>query len=302
MGTMLGSGKGSEVAKKAGEMWKAVSDADRKPYETKAKEQKDAYDKFLATEEGKKALGDKKAARVEANAEKAKKEEERTEKLAAKEEKKNERACKAAVKAVEKDDALKKPQTAYWLWLGDNRERIVTMLGSAKGPDVAKKGGEMWKALADADRQPYERRAKEQKDAYDKYLASDEGAAKLKAFKDATKAAKDQFKSKDADKEDEEEEEDDDAPSPGKRAKSAGLSAAPPSKRGRGAKSSAQEQPLIPADVLKNAEGLNMVEQLRNLMARADVAASGKSPQEMLVALQASSGLVNKAKAKLCGA
>jgi hypothetical protein len=288
--TMLGSGKGSEVAKKAGEMWKAVSDADRKPYETKAKEQKDAYDKFLATEEGKKALGDKKAARVEANAEKAKKEEKR-----------NDRACKAAVKAVEKDDALKKPQTAYWLWLGDNRERIVTMLGSGKGSEVAKKGGEMWKALADADRQPYERRAKEQKDAYDKYLASDEGAAKLKAFKDATKAAKDQFKSKDADKEDDEEE-DDDAPSPGKRAKSAGLSAAPPSKRGRGAKSSAQEQPLIPADVLKNAEGLNMVEQLRNLMARADVAASGKSPQEMLVALQASSGLVNKAKAKLCGA
>merc|ERR1712032_497549 len=178
-------------------------------------------------------------------AEKTQKAEARTEKLAAKEEKKNERACKAAVKAVEKDDALKKPQTAYWLWLGDNRERIVTMLGSAKGPDVAKKGGEMWKALADADRQPYERRAKEQKDAYDKYLASDEGAAKLKAFKDATKAAKDQFKSKDADKEDEEE--DDDAPSPGKRAKSAGLSAAPPSKRGRGAKSSAQEQPLISA-------------------------------------------------------
>merc|ERR1712032_1668184 len=210
-----------------------------KPYETKAKEQKDAYNKFLATEE----------------------------------ENRNERDCKAAVKALEKDDALKKPQSAYWLWLGDNRERIVTMLGTAEGPEVAKKGGEMWKALTDADRRPYERRAKEQKDAYDKYVASDEGAAKLKAFKDATKAAKDQFKSKDADKEDEEE--DDDAPSPGKRAKSAGLSAAPPSKRGRGAKSSAQEQPLIPADVLKNAEGLNMVEQLRNLMARADVAASG---------------------------
>merc|ERR1712073_26914 len=91
-------------------------------------------------------------------------------------------------------------------------------------------------------------------------------------------------------------------PSPRKRAKSAGLSAAPPSKRGRGAKSSAQEQPIIPADVLKNAEGLNMVDQLRNLMARADVVASGKSPQEMLGALQASFGLVHKARAKLCGA
>merc|ERR1719261_1769826 len=56
----------------------------------------------------------------------------------------------------------------------------------------------MWKALTDAQRQPYEKKAKEQKDAYDKYIASEEGAAKLKAFKDATKAAKDQFKPKKA--------------------------------------------------------------------------------------------------------
>merc|ERR1719191_1740257 len=104
---MIGSVKVSDVAKKAGEMWKALSDADRQPYEKKSKEQKDAYDKFIATDEGKKALGDKKAAKAEANAEKAKKEEEKAEKLAAKEERKNERACKAAVKAVEKDKAEK---------------------------------------------------------------------------------------------------------------------------------------------------------------------------------------------------
>merc|ERR1719454_2113319 len=157
MVTMLGTGKATEVGKKGGEMWKALSDADRRPYEKKAKEQKDAYDKFVATDEGKRALGDKKAAKAEANAEKAKKKEERAEKLAAKEERRNERACKAAVKAVEKDDALKRPQSAYWLWLGDNRERIVNMLGSSKGPDVSKKGGELWKAVTDADRQPYEK-------------------------------------------------------------------------------------------------------------------------------------------------
>merc|ERR1712187_1076367 len=83
-----------------------------------------------------------------------------------------------------------------WLWLGDNRESIVKMLGTAKGPDVAKKGGEMWKALTDTARAPYEKKAREQKDAYDKYIASEEGHAKLKAFKDATQAAKDQFKPK----------------------------------------------------------------------------------------------------------
>merc|ERR1719195_888862 len=72
-------------------MWKVLSECDRQPYEKKAKEQKEAYDKFIATDEGKKALDDKKAARAEANAEKTKKE------------KQNERACKAAVKAIEKD-------------------------------------------------------------------------------------------------------------------------------------------------------------------------------------------------------
>merc|ERR1712061_801214 len=109
----------------------------------------------------------------------------KAEKLAAKEEKKNERACKAAVKAIEKDDALKKPQTAYWLWLGDNRERITAMVGTGKGSEVGKKAGEMWKALAGSEKQPYEKKAKEQKDEYDKFLASEEGAAKLKSFKDA---------------------------------------------------------------------------------------------------------------------
>merc|ERR1712078_538577 len=82
------------------------------------------------------------------------------------------------------------------------------MLGTSKGPEVSKKGGEMWKALTDAQRQPYEKKAKEQKEAYDKYIASEEGAAKLKAFKDATKAAKDQFKPKQEEQQEEEDEED----------------------------------------------------------------------------------------------
>eukprot|EP00419_Tripos_fusus_P053800 CAMPEP_0172805460 /NCGR_PEP_ID=MMETSP1075-20121228/5772_1 /TAXON_ID=2916 /ORGANISM="Ceratium fusus, Strain PA161109" /LENGTH=85 /DNA_ID=CAMNT_0013644143 /DNA_START=71 /DNA_END=325 /DNA_ORIENTATION=+ len=81
----------------------------------------------------------------------------------------------AAANVAGKDGLLKKPQTAYWLWLGDNRERVVTVVGTNKVSEVAKKGGEMWKALSDADRKPYETKAKEQKDAYDKFLATEEG-------------------------------------------------------------------------------------------------------------------------------
>lgn len=181
------------VSAKAGETWKNLPAKAKKPFEDEAKQKKEAYEKFIATAEGQKALEEKKSARAEAKAEKEQKVEAKAQKLAEKEERKNRLECKAAVKAVEKDDALKKPQTAYWLWLGDNRERIVTMVGS-KGADVSKKGGEMWKALSNTSRAPYEQKSKEQKDAYEKYIASAEGAAALKAFKDATQAAKDQFR------------------------------------------------------------------------------------------------------------
>lgn len=191
----LVGGKITEVAKKGGEMWKALPDSAKLPYEKTAKEQKDAYEKFVATDEGKKALTEKKAASAEIKNDKAQKAEAKEEKFRIKEEKQNDRACKAAVKAVGKDDALKKPMTSYWMWLGDNRAKITSLVGG-KGSDVAKKGGEMWKAVSNADKAPYEKKAKEQKEAYDKYIASPEGTAALKAFKDATSAAKDSFKPK----------------------------------------------------------------------------------------------------------
>jgi len=277
---MLGTRKGPDVAKKAGELWKAMSEAERQPYEQKAKEQKEAYEKFLATDEGKQALSDKKLAKAEAKSEK------------------NDRACKAAVKAVEKDDALKKPQTAYWLWLGDNRKRVEEMCGTKKGSDVSKKAGELWKTLTDADRQPYEQKAKEQKEAYEQFLASDEGASKLKEFKEAKQAAKDQFKA--TGKADPQEKGEENA-SPAKK-RGAAKEIAPPSKRGRGAKASLPEEPTIPEDVLQEAEKLRMDGPLKNLMSRAEVAASGKSPKQVLAALQHNGGLVNKAKAALLGA
>merc|ERR1712039_274284 len=136
--------------------------------------------------------------------------------MGAKEERKNKSACKAALKEVVKDDALKKPQTAYWLWLSDNRERIASELGSSKGSDVAKKGGEMWKAISDAARAPYEKKARQQKEAYDKYIASEKGQAALKAFKDAQQATKDQFKRKVEDTNEDEGDGEAEAPQPKK--------------------------------------------------------------------------------------
>merc|ERR1719162_1753004 len=98
---MLGSAKGSEVAKKGGEMWKALSESAKKPFEQLAKEKKDAFEKFAATEEGQKAIQEAKAAKAGEKAEKNQKAEAKAEAYSQKEERKNERACKAAVKGRE---------------------------------------------------------------------------------------------------------------------------------------------------------------------------------------------------------
>merc|ERR1712060_1036941 len=98
--------------------------------------------------------------------------------------------AKEAAKAVEKDDKLKKPQSAYWLWLGANRAKIVEAAGSAAAPAVGKKAGEMWNTLPAAEKKPFEDEAKKQKETYDAYLESEEGKAAMAAYKAATKEAK----------------------------------------------------------------------------------------------------------------
>merc|ERR1712232_439273 len=137
----------------------------------------------------------------------------------------------------------------------------------------------------------------ELKDEYDKFIASDEGVAKLKAFKEAQQEAKAQFVPR-ADAQEgsaETEEVSPEKTSPKKR-EAANEKIAPPAKRGRGAKISTCEEPSIPEDVLKEAEHLGMVSQLKNLAARADVAAAGKTPRQLLSVLMSSGGLVIKAK------
>merc|ERR1712217_634385 len=94
------------------------------------------------------------------------------------------RECKAAAKAIEKDERLKKPPTAYFMWLNDNRDRITTMIGGKGGPEVAKKGSELWKKLPEKEKSAYEAKAKQKKEAYDAFVATPEGAAALKAYKE----------------------------------------------------------------------------------------------------------------------
>lgn len=184
---MAGSKDFKIVAGKTSELWKVASAAEKAPFEKESLRQKAAYDAYVATDAGKKALEEKKAGKKD---EKQAKDDLISQKAAKKEQKcvaKEMRTCKAAVKAVEKDEKLKKPSSSYWMWLGANRASITALVGG-KGSEVAKKGGEMWKKLSEKEKAPYEAQATKAKAEHDAYIATPEGAAALKAYKDATTA------------------------------------------------------------------------------------------------------------------
>merc|ERR1712070_167133 len=129
----------------------------------------EAFEKFKASAAGQKALEQQKEAKQEAKQAKVK------------------RDAKKAVKAIEKDDKLKKPATAYFLFTNAKREEVQKLLGCKDLGPVATKISEMWKALTEAGRKPFNDEAQKQKGDYDKYIQSAEGAAALKAYKDEVK-------------------------------------------------------------------------------------------------------------------
>merc|ERR1712066_122138 len=82
-----------------------------------------------------------------------------------------EKAGKRARKANKDPNKPKKPQTAYWLWLTDNRPALIKELGGTKDvTKVSKFGGERWGALSDKAKAPFLNKAAELKAVYDKAM------------------------------------------------------------------------------------------------------------------------------------
>merc|ERR1712003_298396 len=87
------------------------------------------------------------------------------EKAAAKAEKSGKRARK------EKDpNKPKKPQTTYWLWLGENRAALTKEVGAGNVAAVGKLAGERWKALPEKEKAPFEKKAAALKAEYDQAM------------------------------------------------------------------------------------------------------------------------------------
>jgi len=286
------------IARMASEKWKVITEAEKKQFDDLAKKEKEAFEEFKKTPEGQKALEEKKEGKQD------------------KKDAKTNRAIKSAVKSVEKDDKLKRPLSGYFMWLNASREGIVAKLeGKHSTGDITKKVADVWTKMTDAEKKPWQDKAKTAKEEHDVFLKSPEGEALLAAYSDATKSAKAEVKGAPAEKEpvkkkqkeDKPDKEDkaDKAESPGAKKrpkKEAAVKAEPSPKKAKGKNAKAEAAGIALDDAtVAAAEKAGFGPQLRNLAKRDDIIAKGCEGKALLKALQSNEGLVNKAKAILLG-
>lgn len=268
-----GSGKGSVVGKLAGDKWKAMSESDKKPYETKAATAKAAYEKAMAEF-------------VAAGGEPGKRRQEKKEAKQAKDDK------KAKKDARKNSGAPKRPPSGYWLWQVESRETLIKQAGTNKIGVIGKLAGEEWAKLPAEQKAPFEKRAEEAKAEYTKALAE------WKASNPG--GDKDEGENAEGD-EDDSAEAMESPPKKVRKVESPKSGSKPQPKAKAASKKGVSKVDEIDPEALKLAQGLGLETALRNLASRAEV--KTHSTDAMLKALQNSGGLVNKAKqALLAGA
>lgn len=90
----------------------------------------------------------------------------------------------------------KRPLSAYMLWLNSAREQIKKENPGIKVTEIAKRGGELWRAMKD--KSEWENKAAKMKDEYNKAVqefernggGKDSGKKKSKGAKKVTKKSK----------------------------------------------------------------------------------------------------------------
>ena len=135
----------AEVGKKLGEMWKALSDAEKEPFNKMAADDKERYAKAMegyTPPEGSDEPEPKKGKKA---------------------------------KAKKDPNAPKKALSAFILFSNAKRAEVTAELKAAnpdmKGvAEVGKKLGEMWKALSDAEKEPFNKMAAGDKERYAKAM------------------------------------------------------------------------------------------------------------------------------------
>eukprot|EP00659_Diplonema_papillatum_P004888 gene4888-7546_t len=135
-----------EVAKKLGELWGEMSDAEKKPYQKKAEALKAKYQEDLKEYEANKEDDDE-------------------------DEDEDDEPKKKKKKTAAKDpNAPKKPLTSYFLFLADKRASTKAENPDLNNKELVTELGRMWSALGDDEKQVYETQNAKAKAEYAKAL------------------------------------------------------------------------------------------------------------------------------------
>jgi REP element-mobilizing transposase RayT len=136
----LDASKVTEVMKKMGELWSKMPEAQKKPFEEKAAKAKEQYEKDMAAYEPDESQF----------------------------------ITKKGTKAAKDPNAPKKASTAYFIFMGENRAKIIAehTLDSSKVAEVAKKAGEIWGTMTDAQKAPFTAKAEKDKARYAQEMAA----------------------------------------------------------------------------------------------------------------------------------
>ncbi|CAG0923330.1 unnamed protein product [Notodromas monacha] len=98
----------------------------------------------------------------------------------------------------EDDGRPKRPPTAYFLWLNENREKIKSKNPGISVTELTKKAGEMWREMGPSDKKEHEAKQEELKKKYDAEMSEWKASGKAAAASAAAKATKSPTKEKQA--------------------------------------------------------------------------------------------------------
>jgi len=215
--------------------------------------------------------------------------------------------CEAAIAEL-KEHIPKRPVSPFFMFAAEQK------LGGALG-DRNKKCSEMWAKLTDQEKKPYTARHREGYERFQTWGSSEEGkknlrernellrkcraenteelAAAVAAAGDGTSATTGAETSE----------------TPVKKRRSAATQGPDSAEKEKAkpqrtaiAKAASTKEPELDEKVVEEAGKAELLPQLRNLAARPDVLALGKSAQELLDVLKANKGMVNAAKHALLSA
>jgi len=190
--------KVTEVSKLIGQEWKKLTDEAKKPYAAKAIEEKTKYDNKL--EEYQKSSQYREY-------------QEQLKTMDGSDDEDNEPTTKKRTKRLKDTNAPKKPQSAYFFFLGERRPQVKKEHPDQKITEIAKTLGAEWRELSASEKKKWEEKAAVAKAEYEKKLEAYKKTDNFKKFEKKAKEQK-QLAKKKKKKEKEESSEEESSPPP----------------------------------------------------------------------------------------